>query len=51
MMLYIMRHAQIHVHHLSATIHQNLPPKMDQVIGIKSRGFVTQKLMEMGCKT
>ena len=28
------RHALIHVHHLSAKIHQNLPPKTDQVLGL-----------------
>jgi hypothetical protein len=26
------RHALLHVHHLSAKIHQNLPPKTDQVL-------------------
>ena len=48
--LLYMRHALIHVHHLSANVHQNLPPKIDQVLGFWSCGFVTQKLMEMGWK-
>ena len=36
-----MRHALIHVHHLSAKIHQNLSPRIDQVLGFWLCGFVT----------